>query len=93
MTESTKARVQRKRVAARALGRLTGAERNALLLAAADAIEQRSREILAANAQDCDALAPEVAEGKVSHALADRLRTSPSGVKEIAGRVRDVAGL
>jgi glutamate-5-semialdehyde dehydrogenase len=78
------------RRAARALARLSGEERNRILLAAADLLAARSPEILAANRKDCDALA---AAGNESPALAKRLKTSEDGVKEMVLRVRDVAAL
>ena len=84
------AHVHATRRAARALARLSGSERNSILLRAADFITARSAEILAANLRDCDAFA---ASGDVSQALAKRLKTSEGGVKEMARRVRDVAAL
>jgi glutamate-5-semialdehyde dehydrogenase len=92
-TDPARTTVQQARKAARALARMSGAERNQLLLAAADAIEAHAAKILSANQQDCDALAPDVAAGSVSQALASRLRTGPAGVREMAARVRDVASL
>jgi glutamate-5-semialdehyde dehydrogenase len=92
-TEFTRVIVQKARKAARGLARMTGTERNQLLLAAADAIEARAAEIVSANEDDCEALTPALAAGSVSRALADRLRTSPAGVREMAARVRDVAAL
>lgn len=88
--KDVKSQVQKTRRAARALARLSGDERNHLLLSAADLIVTRSAEILAANRMDCDALA---AAGNASQALAKRLKTTEDGVKEMAMRVRDVAGL
>lgn len=85
--------VRQARRAARSLAGMSGGARNELLRAAADAIEARAAEIVAANDEDCMALAPEVTSGAVSQALADRLRTSSAGVREMAARVRDVASL
>jgi glutamate-5-semialdehyde dehydrogenase len=89
LDKDVKARVQSTRRAARALARLSGHDRNQILQAAAGLIVTRSAEILAANSRDCDA----AAAGNVSPALAKRLKTSEAGVKEMALRVRDVAGL
>jgi len=91
--ESIRPQVEHARKAARALARLTGSERNQLLQAAAAVMEAHSSEIVDANREDCAALAPAVAAGSVAQALADRLRTSPAGVREMAARVRDVAAL
>ena len=85
--------VRNTRRAARALARLSGEQRNRVLLVCADRIEARSGEILEANQADCDILAGAVGEGKVSQALLKRLKTSAEGVREMAARVRDVAGL
>ncbi|HWZ43200.1 MAG TPA: glutamate-5-semialdehyde dehydrogenase [Candidatus Saccharimonadales bacterium] len=92
-SESIHPQVEHARKAARALAGLSGSERNQLLLAAAAAMESHSSEIVIANREDCEALAPAVAAGSVAQALAHRLRTSPAGVKEMAARVRDVATL
>ena len=91
--ESIRLQVEQARKAARVLARMTGSQRNELLRAAAEAIENRAPEILSANQEDCDALAPAVAAGSVAQSLADRLRTSSAGVREMAARVRDVAAL
>ena len=92
-SESVQAQVARTRRAGRALARLSADERNRILLAAADEIEARSAEVLAANQRDCDALAPLVAAGKVAQAMAKRLKTSAGGVREMADHVHDVAKL
>jgi glutamate-5-semialdehyde dehydrogenase len=85
--------VQNTRHAARALARLSTTERNQLLLAAADQLEARTDEILRANNQDCQSLEREVAGGEASAALLKRLKTSASGIKDMARQVRDVAAL
>jgi glutamate-5-semialdehyde dehydrogenase len=82
-------RVQKTRRAARSLARLSGHDRNHILLTAADLIKSRSAEILNANRMDCDA----AAAGNVSPVLAKRLKSDEAGVKEMAVRVRDVAAL
>ncbi len=87
------AQMQRTRRAARALARLSAGDRNRVLLAAADLLEARAAEILAANRQDCTALEREIAGGRASWVLLNRLRTSASGVKNMARQLRDVAHL
>ncbi|HSM87840.1 MAG TPA: glutamate-5-semialdehyde dehydrogenase [Candidatus Limnocylindrales bacterium] len=84
--------VRETRRAARALARMAGEERNRVLLTAADLIEARCAEILAANQADCEALAGAGGE-KALQALMKRLKTSAAGVREMAARVRDVARL
>src|SRR5258708_545339 len=85
--------VRQTRRAARYLAGMSGDARIELRRAAADAIESRTADIVAANEEDCIALAPDVASGAVSQALADRLQTSSAGVREMAARIRDVASL
>lgn len=92
-TSTLKEQVQKTRRAARALARLSGEERNRILLDAADRIETRGDEILSANQADCQTLAGALAGGSGSQALLKRLKTTASGVQEMAMRVRDVAGL
>jgi glutamate-5-semialdehyde dehydrogenase len=87
------AQVRRTRCAARALARLSADERNQILLSAASLLEARADEILKANQQDCAALELEIANGRASAALLKRLKTSASGIKDMARQVRDVAGL
>ena len=81
------------RRAARQLARLSGAQRNKILLAAAGQLEARAGDILKANDEDCRNLEQAIAEGKASAALAKRLKTSSSGIAEMARQVRDVAAL
>jgi glutamate-5-semialdehyde dehydrogenase len=83
----------RARAASRALAKLSNEARNAGLIAAANAIEGASRQILEANAQDCKAAEADVAQGKMSAAMLARLRVGERGVAEMAARVRDVARL
>jgi glutamate-5-semialdehyde dehydrogenase len=92
-SETLAAQVRATRRAARALARLSTAERNQILLNAAGLLEARADEILKANQQDCDSLEREIASGMASPALLKRLRTSASGVKDMARQVRDVAAL
>src|SRR6266700_780543 len=92
-TQSLREQIQQARKAARSLARLTGADRNRVLLIAAEQIESREDEIVAANQRDCAGIADAVAAGTVAQALADRLRTKPSNIREMAVRIRDVARL
>lgn len=88
-----KQQVQNTRRSARGLARLSGEQRNGILVRAAERIEARSAEILAANRIDCETLAGAAAGGTLSQALMKRLKTTPAGVQEMAARVRDVAAL
>jgi glutamate-5-semialdehyde dehydrogenase len=92
-THTLREQIQQARKAARSLARMTGADRNRVLLAAAKQIEAREAEIVAANERDCAGIADAVAAGTVAQALAERLRTKPSGIREMAVRIRDVARL
>ena len=85
--------VRRARRAAHILAALSEERRNEALLAAADALEARSVEILAANEKDCAAAGPAVERGEMSRAMFSRLRTTEHGIAEMAERVRDVARL
>ena len=85
--------VRRARRAAHVLAALSGERRNEALLAAANAIEARSAEILAANEKDCVAAQRAVEAGEMSRAMFARLRTTERGIAEMAERVREVAGL
>jgi glutamate-5-semialdehyde dehydrogenase len=84
---------QRARLAARVLATLTETQRNQILHAAADAIEARREEILAANEKDCAAAWPEVAAGRMAQSLFARLQTGEKGVADMANKVRQVAAL
>ncbi len=85
--------IRRARRAAHVLATLSGERRNEALLAAANAIEARAGEILAANEKDCAAAQPAVERGEMSRTMFARLRTTERGVAEMAARVRDVARL
>ena len=91
VTAPLREQAQQTRRAARALARLSGEQRNRILLAAADLIEARCTEILAANQADCEAFV--AAGGSASPVLFKRLKTTAAGVSEMAARVRDVARL
>ncbi|MGH9900463.1 MAG: glutamate-5-semialdehyde dehydrogenase, partial [Pyrinomonadaceae bacterium] len=84
---------RRAKEAARQLATLPGERRDAALLAAALAIEERKTEILSANERDCLDAERAVEEGRMSQAMFKRLRTSDEGVAEMAARVREVAAL
>src|SRR5437660_9169781 len=75
--------------AARVLATLPAGVRNAALLAVAAALESRSEEILAANAQDLEA----GRESDLSPALMDRLALDEGRIATIAAQVRDIAAL
>jgi glutamate-5-semialdehyde dehydrogenase len=92
-TSDVRQTVRRARRAAHVLGALSNAQRNEGLLAAAEALEQRSAEILEANENDCAAVMPAVEGGELSRAMFARLRTTEHGIAEMAARVRDVARL
>jgi glutamate-5-semialdehyde dehydrogenase len=85
--------VRRARHAAHILAAVSSERRNEALLAAANAIEARSAEILAANEKDCALASKAVESGEMSRALFARLRTTERGVSEMAARVREVAQL
>ncbi|AZG43509.1 glutamate-5-semialdehyde dehydrogenase [Gordonia insulae] len=77
------------KVASRALGRLTTAAKNEVLLAAAAAVEANSEAILAANAADIERAENDGTEAS----LVDRLRLTPERVTGIADGLRQVAVL
>lgn len=83
---STQQRLLRARAASSKLARLSTGEKNALLLAIADAIEGNEQEILAANRKDID-------RSGLEGAMRDRLLLTPARIKEMARGVRDVAAL
>jgi glutamate-5-semialdehyde dehydrogenase len=85
--------IRRARRAAHVLATLSGERRNEALHAAANAIEARAEEILAANEKDCAAAQQAVERGELSRAMFARLRTTERGIAEMAARVRDVARL
>src|SRR5260221_8661431 len=85
--ETVSVQVQRTRRAARELARLSTAQRNQILIAAADRLEARAAEILKANQQDCEFLKREVAQGTASAALLKRLKTSEAGIREMARQI------
>jgi glutamate-5-semialdehyde dehydrogenase len=92
-TSTVQEQARQTRRAAKALAQLSGDARNRILRAAAAGIEQRCAEIVAANQADCEAFAASTLACAPSQPLFKRLKTSESGVREMAMRVRDVAAL
>lgn len=80
---------RRARLAARLLATRTRAQKDAALLAVADALVAATDRIISANAED---LARGEREG-LTAGLLDRLRLDPARVAAIAGAVQDVAAL
>ena len=89
MTVDMNALGEAAKVASRALAQKTTDEKNALLLALADAVDSEAEAILAANAADLEAAR---ANG-TSEALLDRLALSQARLAAITGDVRAVATL
>jgi glutamate-5-semialdehyde dehydrogenase len=83
---STQEKLLRAREAAARLALLSTDEKNALLLAIADAIDAQSKTILAANHEDMES-------SGLEGAMRDRLLLTPARIKEMAQGVRDVAAL
>jgi glutamate-5-semialdehyde dehydrogenase len=83
---STQEKLLRAREAAGKLALLSTDEKNALLVAIADAIETQSEAILAANRNDMES-------SGLEGAARDRLLLTETRIKEIAQGVRDVAAL
>ena len=79
----------RAREAARVLAATDTATKDRALLAIADALEERTPEILEANARDLEA----GREGGLSEALMDRLALDEARVKAMADGVRKIAAL
>jgi glutamate-5-semialdehyde dehydrogenase len=79
----------RAKVASRSLARLSTKKKNALLLAVAEQLEAREKEILQANRGDVQA----AKEAGLSGALLDRLELNPKRFAEMVEGVRKVAAL
>ena len=79
----------RAKVASRSLARLSTKKKNALLLAVAEQLEAREKEILQANRGDVQA----AKESGLSRALLDRLELNPKRFAEMVEGVRKVAAL
>jgi glutamate-5-semialdehyde dehydrogenase len=80
---------RRARAAARLLATVSGTRKNDWLERTADALEQRSPEILAANEQDLAG----AAQLGLTAAQIDRLRLTPQRLRDAAAGVREVAAL
>jgi len=83
---STKEKLLRAREASAKLALLSTEEKNALLLALADAIEAQAQTILAANCED-------VESSGLEGSMLDRLLLTPARINEMAQGVREVAAL
>lgn len=92
MADDIRAATRTARVASRVLAQATESERNAALEAMALAIDSRSDEILAANAQDMEAADALLEDGKLSRALVNRMKLDASKIANtIVVGVRSVA--
>ena len=76
------------KAATQSLALLTEHEKNGALLAMADALEMDTEAILAANAEDVEAV-----KGTVSDVMIDRLRLDAKRIKAMADGIRDVVAL
>jgi glutamate-5-semialdehyde dehydrogenase len=85
-TASTQEKLLRARAASAKLAQLSTEQKNALLLAIADAVEAHEKDILAANRADIE-------HSGLEGAMRDRLLLTPARIKEMAGGVRDVVAL
>lgn len=84
---------ERARAASRAVARSSAEERNRVLLAAAQSMDDNAQRILDANARDCRAAEGLVAAGKMTSAMLARLRVTERGIAQMARQVREVAAL
>jgi glutamate-5-semialdehyde dehydrogenase len=85
-TTSTQEKLLRARVASAKLAQLSTEEKNALLLAIADAVEAHEKDILVANQADIE-------NSGLEGAMRDRLLLTPARIKDMAQGVREVAAL
>ena len=83
---TTQQKMLRARTAAGRLAQLSTQEKNALLLAIADALDAQEKSILAANREDIN-------NSGLEGAMRDRLLLTPERIKEMARGVREVAAL
>lgn len=81
------------RIASRLLAKLPAEARNRTLLAIAEKYKEEQDRILRANEEDCRAAEALVRSGTMSAAALARLRISEGGVREMAKKLREVAGL
>ncbi|MCI8553468.1 MAG: glutamate-5-semialdehyde dehydrogenase [Clostridiales bacterium] len=80
---------ERARDAARAVGRLSGADRNRALAAMSTALLEQTPDILAANRRDVE----KAKQGGMTPALVDRLRLDENRVRGMAQGIRDTLAL
>jgi glutamate-5-semialdehyde dehydrogenase len=85
-TSSTQEKLLRARAASAMLAQLSTEQKNALLLAIADAVEAHEKDILAANRADIE-------NSGLEGAMRERLLLTPARIKEMARGVRDVVAL
>jgi len=85
-TASTQEKLLRARAASAKLARWSTEQKNALLLAIADAVEGHEKDILAANRADIE-------NSGLEGAMRERLLFTPTRIKEMARGVREVAAL
>ena len=85
-TASTQEKLRCARAASAKLALLSTEEKNALLLAIANAIENHEKSILAANREDIE-------HSSLEGAMRDRLLLTPARIKDMAVAVREVAAL
>jgi glutamate-5-semialdehyde dehydrogenase len=83
---TTQQKLLRARAASARLAHLSTEDKNALLLAIADALEAQEKSILAANRED-------IANSGLEGAMRDRLLLTPERIKDMARGVREVAAL
>jgi glutamate-5-semialdehyde dehydrogenase len=83
---TTQQKLLRARAASAKLAQLSTEEKNALLLAIADALEAQEKSILAANRED-------IKSSGLEGAMRDRLLLTPERITEMARGVREVAAL
>jgi glutamate-5-semialdehyde dehydrogenase len=89
---STDERVGEAERAALELANVDEAARTDALHAVADALRERSDEILAANETDVEEAEAMLERGEYTQALVDRLRLDDAKIEDIAGMVESVAG-
>ena len=85
-TASTQEKLLRARAASAKLAQLSTEQKNALLLAIADAVEAHEKDILAANRADIE-------HSGLEGAMRERLLLTPARIKDMARGVRDVVAL
>lgn len=85
-TSSTQEKLLRARAASAKLAQLSTEQKNALLLAIADAVEAHEKDILAGNRVDIE-------NSGLEGAMRERLLLTPARIKEMARGVRDVVTL